>query len=171
MSAAPFRSQRSRLVERPQLAPYAPVISRAPEEVQVGVDPDAALVFRGAGFAALLGLSRWIATDHCSAARGPSGRTRLMRKFMVRWTRSHRQDCSSNEETQLYTRSTRSLTVRLIGAGPVGYQLARLLVASGSRPRSMSTTMGQPIWRSTRPPVCCVHDLRHFARRCRTWRP
>jgi len=36
--------------------PYAPVIERANDEVQVGVDPDTALVFRGPGFGAMLDL-------------------------------------------------------------------------------------------------------------------
>lgn len=130
MSAAPFRSQRSRLVERPQLAPYAPVISRAPEEIQVGVDPDAALVFRGAGFAALLGLldgSRpIIAVRHAARAAG-------LTNAQVHGALDALASAGLLVErgTELYTRSTRSLTVRLIGAGPVGYQLARLLVASG----------------------------------------
>ena len=40
--------------QHPQLLPYAPVLQRATDELQVGVDPDAALVFRGPGYGALL---------------------------------------------------------------------------------------------------------------------
>jgi hypothetical protein len=56
VSSGPFRPRSRPPLQHPQLAPYAPVIQRATDEVQVGVDPDAALVFRGAGFTALLDL-------------------------------------------------------------------------------------------------------------------
>jgi hypothetical protein len=106
------------------------VISRAPEEVQVGVDPDTALVFRGAGFAALLDLldgSRpIIAVRHAARAAG-------LTSAQVHGALDALASAGLLVERgmELYTGSTRSRTVRLIGAGPVGYQLARLLVASG----------------------------------------
>jgi hypothetical protein len=130
VSSASFRSQRNRLIECPQLAPYAPVISRAAEEVQVGVDPDAALVFCGAGFAALLDLldgSRpIIAVRHAARAAG-------LTSAQVHGALDALASAGLLVErgAELYTRSTRSQTVRLIGAGAVGYQIARLLVASG----------------------------------------
>jgi hypothetical protein len=48
------RSQIHHPPEHPRLVPYAPVIQRSTNEVQVGIDPDTALVFRGTGFSALL---------------------------------------------------------------------------------------------------------------------
>jgi hypothetical protein len=37
------------LPEHPQLLPGTPVLARSPDEVQVGIDPDRAVLLRGAG--------------------------------------------------------------------------------------------------------------------------
>jgi len=115
-------------LERPQLAPYAPVIQRATDEVQVGVDPDTALVFRGSGFRTLLNLldgssptsaierscrAAGLTNDQVTAALQALGAAGLLGEF----------------GSAPYTDSA-SPRVRLIGAGAVGYQLARLLVVS-----------------------------------------
>lgn len=115
---------------RPQLAPYAPVIQRTADEVQVGVDPDAALVFRGVGYAALLDLldgSRpMTAVRHAARATGLTAAE--IRGALDALTSA---GLLAERGTVPYTGSAANLTVRLIGAGPVGYQLARLLVTSG----------------------------------------
>jgi len=98
--------------------------------VQVGVDPDAALVFRGVGYAALLDLldgSRPItAIRHAARAAG-------LTTAEVRGALDALMSAGLLAErgTAPYTSSAASRSIRLIGAGPVGYQLARLLVASG----------------------------------------
>ena len=51
-----------------------------------------------------------------------------------------------------YTDALARLQVRLIGAGSVGYQIARVLVASGLG--TLSTTTSRPTRHSTRPLVC-----------------
>jgi ThiF family len=116
-------------LEHPQLAPYARVIQRATDEVQVGVDPDTALVFRGSGFRTLLdlldGSSPTSAIQHSCRAAGLTseqvtgalqalGAAGLLREF----------------GSAPYIDSALP-RVRLIGAGAVGYQVARLLVVSG----------------------------------------
>jgi hypothetical protein len=110
--------------------PYAPVIQRASDEVQVGIDPDAALVFRGTGFRALL--------DLLDGAQ-PAGAVRRAARTAGLTTAQVREALDALAAAGLvaergaapYTDSLASLQVRLIGAGSVGHQLARLLVASG----------------------------------------
>ena len=124
------RSQTTPRLERPQLVPYAPVIRRTADEVQVGLDPETALVFRGARFGTLLDLldgSR--PTDgvrHAARAAGLSA-------SQVRWTLDSLAAAGLVTErgAASYTEAFVAMHVRLIGAGFVGYQLARLLVASG----------------------------------------
>ncbi len=130
MSSAPLRVRSSPPLQHPQLTPYAPVIRRAADEVQVGVDPDAALVFRGAGFAALLDLldgSR--PTSAVRRAARAAGLTAAQVQGALDALAS--AGLLSERDTTPYADSARNLAVRLIGAGPVGYQFARLLVASG----------------------------------------
>ena len=56
MSSLQSRPKPGTRLEYPRLAPFAPVIRRATNEIQVGIDPDNALVFRGSGFTELMNL-------------------------------------------------------------------------------------------------------------------
>jgi len=98
--------------------------------VQVGVDPDAALVFRGAGFTALLDLLD--GSQPTSAVRR-AARAAGLTAAQVRGALDALTSAGllSERDTIPYAGSASRSAVRLIGAGPVGYQLARLLVASG----------------------------------------
>jgi hypothetical protein len=117
-------------LRHPQLLPYAPVLQRATDELQVGIDPDAALVFRGPGYGALL--DRLDGSQPISAVRRGAHAAGLT-------TAQVREALDALAAAGLlaergatpYANSLSGRTVRLIGAGPVGHQLARLLVASG----------------------------------------
>ena len=130
VSSGPFRPRSRPPLQHPQLAPYAPVIQRATDEVQVGVEPDAALVFRGAGFTALLDLLD--GSQPTSAVRR-AARAAGLTAAQVRGALDALASAGlvSERDKTPYAGSASSSAVRLIGAGPVGYQLARLLVASG----------------------------------------
>jgi hypothetical protein len=98
--------------------------------VHVGVDPDAALVFRGAGFTALLDLLDGSQpTSAVRRAARAAGLTAAQARGALDALAS--AGLLSERDTTPYAGSANSSAVRLIGAGPVGYQLARLLVASG----------------------------------------
>ena len=110
--------------------PYAPVIQRSTDEVQVGVDPDTALVFRGAGFGALLRFAgRHTARERCTRC-GSSRRThdagadRALDALVAAGLLTDRTAAP-------YVDALAPMQLRLIGAGPVGCQIARVLVASG----------------------------------------
>jgi len=112
------------------LVPYAPVIQRAKDEVQVGIDPDAALVFRGAGFGALLAL---LDGSQPASAMWAAARAAGLTKPQVRWALDALSAAGLLNERGVttYADSLARLRVRLIGAGAVGLQIARVLVASG----------------------------------------
>jgi hypothetical protein len=124
------RSRSHAQLEHPQLAPYAPVIRRADDEIQVGIDPDNALVFRGSGYDVLLEL-----------LNGSRPTSAVVRTARAAGLTSDQVTGALNALTAAgllterdaapYTDSLRSSTVRLIGAGDVGHQLARLLIESG----------------------------------------
>jgi hypothetical protein len=117
-------------LEHPQLVPYAPVIQRAKDELQVGIDPDTALVFRGKGFGALLArLDGSQSTSDVRTAARAVGLTRLQ----VTWALDALTAAGLLAERGVapYAEALAPLQVRLIGAGQVGYQIARVLVASG----------------------------------------
>jgi hypothetical protein len=122
-SASPAR------LEHPQLAPYAPVIPRATDEVQVGIDPDTALVFRGPEFSTLLNLLDG-SSPISAIQRG--GRAAGLTSDQVTGALEALAAAGLLGESGSapYTNST-SPRVRLIGAGSVGYQLAQLLMVSG----------------------------------------
>ena len=110
--------------------PYAPVIQRATDEVQVGVDPDAALVFRGPGFGAMLDLLD--GSQPMSAVRRgaqAAGLTTAQVSGALEALAAAGLICERG--TAAYSESLTRLKVKLLGAGSVGYQLARLLAASG----------------------------------------
>jgi hypothetical protein len=124
------RARPDPLPEHPRLVPYAPVIQRASEEVQVGVDPDAALVFRGQGFGALLALldgsrpATAVRRDAQAAGLTTAQANGALEALAAAGLLVERGAAT-------YTNSLAHLQVRLVGAGPIGYQLARLLVTSG----------------------------------------
>jgi bacteriocin biosynthesis cyclodehydratase domain-containing protein len=113
-----------------RLAPYAPVIQRATDEVQVGIDPATALVFRGPGFATLLEL---LDGSHPASAVRRCGRAAGLTTDQVNGALDALAAAGllTQQGSAPYRHALVSLKVRLIGAGPVGYQLARLLLASG----------------------------------------
>jgi hypothetical protein len=117
-------------IEHPQLVPYAAVLHRAANEIQVGVDPDTALVFRGAGFDTLLGLLN--GSRPISAVRRAAQAAGLTADQVTRALEAlAAAGLISERDSTPYTDSLTSSRVRLIGAGAVGSQLARLLLASG----------------------------------------
>jgi hypothetical protein len=117
-------------LEHPQLVPHAPVIQRSPDEVQVGVHPDSALVFRGAGFRALLALLD--GTQRTSAVRREAGASGL-RTPQLTWALDALNVAGllTDRSAVPYRDALARSRLRLIGAGPVGHQIARVLVASG----------------------------------------
>jgi hypothetical protein len=119
-------------LEHPQLVPYAPVIQRGEDEVQVGIDPDAALVFRGEGFSAMLTL---LDGSQPASALWNAARAAGLTKAQVRWALDALAAAGLVTErgAATYKDALARVQVRLIGAGPVGYQIARILVASGLR--------------------------------------
>jgi len=116
--------------EHPRLAPYAPVIQRATDEVQVGIDPATGLVFRGPGFATLLELLD--GSHPASAVRRGGGAAGLTTDQVTGALDAlTAAGLLTQQGAAPYGDPLVSLKVRLIGAGAVGYQLARLLLASG----------------------------------------
>jgi hypothetical protein len=117
-------------LEHPQLVRYAPVIQRSPDEVQVGVHPDSALVFRGAGFGGLLALLD--GTQRTSAIQRAAGAAGL-RTPQLTWALDalYAAGLLTDRSAAPYRDALAQVRLRLIGAGPVGHQIARLLVASG----------------------------------------
>jgi hypothetical protein len=117
-------------VEHPQLVPYAPVIQRSTDEVQVGVEPEAALVFGGADFGALLALLD--GTQPTSAVRR-TARAAGLTTPQLTWALDALVAAGllTDRTATPYSDSLAPLQLRLIGAGAVGNQIARVLVASG----------------------------------------
>jgi len=117
-------------VEHPQLVPYAPIIRRTDHEIQVGVDPDAALVFRGERIGVLLSLLN--GSQPISAVQR-AARAAGLTNPQVRSALDALDAAGLLTErgAATYTAGLIPLRVRLIGAGPVGSQIARVLVASG----------------------------------------
>ncbi|HJV14281.1 MAG TPA: ThiF family adenylyltransferase [Propionibacteriaceae bacterium] len=116
--------------EHPQLAPYAPVIQRADDEIQVGIDPANALVFRGSGFGALLGL---LNGSHPTSAVVRAGRAAglTIDQVIGALDALNAAGLLTERDAASYADSLASSRLRLIGAGSIGSQLARLLIASG----------------------------------------
>jgi hypothetical protein len=116
-------------LEHPQLAPYAPVIQRATDEVQVGIDPDTALVFRGPGFRTLLNLLDG-SSPTSAIKRGGRAAGLTSDQVIAALEALAAAGLLRESGSAPYTDST-SPRVRLIGAGAVGCQLSRLLLVSG----------------------------------------
>ena len=117
-------------VQHPQLVPYAPVIQRSTDEIQVGVEPDTALVFRGTGFGVLLPLldgTRPASAVH-SAARAAGLTTPELVGALDALVAA---GLLTDRTAAPYFDAQALLQLRLIGAGPVGCKIARVLVASG----------------------------------------
>jgi hypothetical protein len=130
VSALQSLSKSPARLERPQLAPYAPVIQRADDEIQVGIDPGNALVFRGPGFGALLAL---LDGSHPTSAVVRAGRAARLTTDQVTGALEALAAAGLiiERDAAPYTDSLALSRLRLIGAGGVGSQLARLLIASG----------------------------------------
>ena len=124
------RSTTRRPLEQPRLAPYAPLIHRESDEIQVGIDPDSALVFRGAGFGTVLGL---LDGSRSTSAVCRAARVAGLTKNQVTGALDALAAAGllAERDSTPYAASFASSAVRLIGAGTVGYQAARLLLASG----------------------------------------
>ena len=107
------------LLDRVKLAPYAPVIRRTATEFQVGLDPRTALIFVGSGFGDLLaGLDG----RHSAGALQALGTTSGLTVGQVTWTVNRLRDAGLIEPRRGTSRTASQ--VRLIGAGPIGAQLA-----------------------------------------------
>ena len=116
-------------LEHPRLVPYAPVIQRSPDEVQVGVHPDTALVFRGAGFGALLALLD--GTQPINAVRRTARAAGLTTPQLTRALDAlNAAGLLTDRSASPYRDALARLRLRLIGAGSIGQQIARVLVAS-----------------------------------------
>jgi hypothetical protein len=117
-------------IEHPQLMPYAPVIQRTDDEVQVGVAPNAALVFRGQAFGSLLTLLN--GSQPLSVVRRTARAAGLTKpQVTAALDALNAAGLLTERGAAAYTKALAPLQVRLIGAGPVGFQIASLLVASG----------------------------------------
>lgn len=117
-------------LKHPQLVPYARVLQRAKDEVQVGIDPDTALVFRGEGFSALL--TRLDGSQPTSGIRNAARAAGLTAPQVTSALDALTAAGLLTERGEAsYSEGLAALQVRLIGAGPVGYQIARVLIASG----------------------------------------
>jgi hypothetical protein len=130
MDSTRTRSTRRRPLEQPQLAPYAALIQRKSDEIQVGIDPENALVFRGAGFAVVLGLLD--GSQPTSAVRR-AGRAAGLTPGQVTGALDALAAAGllAERDSTPYTNSMAQSAVRLIGAGTVGHQIARVLLSSG----------------------------------------
>lgn len=130
MNSIRSRATSRRPLKQPQLTPYALLIQRRSDEIQVGIDPDSALVFRGAGFGAVLGL---LDGSQPTSAIRRAGRAAGLTADQVTGTLDALAAAGmlAERESAPYTDPLASSTVRLIGAGTVGSQIARVLLASG----------------------------------------
>jgi hypothetical protein len=115
------------LPDRPQLLPGTPVLVRAPDEVQVGVEPDAAVLLRGPGPRLLVdrldGVSGLPDLQRCGAAAGLSA-VEVDTVLLA----LHRAGLLA-EAPSVAAGSRRP--VRLVGVGRLGQQVAGLLLAAG----------------------------------------
>ncbi|MFL6044022.1 MAG: ThiF family adenylyltransferase [Propionibacteriaceae bacterium] len=130
MSPAQSRPKTHARLEFPQLAPFAAVIQRAAHEIQVGIDPDNALVFRGSGFGELMGLLNGSRPTSAIQHAGRAGGLTI-EQITGALDALAAAGLLTERAVVPYTGSLGSSNVRLIGAGAVGHQLARLLAASG----------------------------------------
>jgi hypothetical protein len=115
------------LPDRPQLLPGTPVLVRAPDEIQVGVEPDGAVLLRGAGppllVARLDGRSDLPALLHCGAAAGLSAlevETVLLALQRAGLLAEGRAGAAGGLRP-----------VRLAGVGQLAQQVAALLLEAG----------------------------------------
>ena len=72
MSASKSPVRPHSAIEYPRLVPYAPVIQRSTDEVQVGVEPEAALIFSCAVRRFLLGSRTGVEAELARSVYGPS---------------------------------------------------------------------------------------------------
>jgi hypothetical protein len=114
----------------PKLLPHAPVVRRGDQEFQVGLDPSTALIFTGSGFGELL--AALDGSQTLAGVRTAGRRAGLAIGHVDRALRLLTAAGLLGDRPSAGAPGTLSgCRVRLIGAGPVGQQVARLLVASG----------------------------------------
>jgi hypothetical protein len=117
-------------IRHPKLLSHAPVIRRGEDEFQVGLDPSTALIFTGTGYGELLTAldgSQTVAGVRTAARRAGLAVGQLDRALRLLTAAGLLADRTSATAPG----SLSGRRVRLIGAGPLGRQVARLLVASG----------------------------------------
>jgi hypothetical protein len=109
------------------LAPHAPVVRRDLHEVQVGLDPDTAVVLVGVGFAELLAkLDGTTRTDVVLAAAGAAG---LAHRAAVATLRLL-SESGLVVEGRPAPQPAPTRAIRLLGAGRIGREIAALLAAA-----------------------------------------
>jgi len=113
------RSTAQRSLRQPQLTPYALLLQRKSDEIQVGIDPDSALVFRGAGFGAVLDL---LDGSRPTSVVRRAGRAAGLTADQVSGALDALAAAGmlAERDSMPYTNALASSTVRLIGAGAVG---------------------------------------------------
>jgi hypothetical protein len=115
------------LPDRPQLLPGTPVLVRAPDEVQVGIDPDRAVLLRGAGPRRLVsrldGVRGLPELHRCGAAAGLAAQ-----EVETVLQALHRAGLLADGHP--VAAAVRG-PVRLAGVGRLGQQVASLLLDAG----------------------------------------
>ena len=109
-----------------KLAPHVPVVRRTATEFQVGLDPRTALLFDGPGFGAVLGA---LDGQHSADALRAVGQAAGLSARHLSWTVNRLRDAGLLAEPRNAGSPPRR--VRLIGAGPIGAQLAGHLAGYG----------------------------------------
>lgn len=110
----------------PQLAAHAPIIGRGGSEWQVGLEPERAVVLQGAGFRLVLGL---LDGSHTMAAVRDGARLAGIRRPQLEAALAALDAAGLLDERDTPPLGAAALSrVRLLGAGPIGRQVATLLV-------------------------------------------
>lgn len=123
------RSPRLSDLRRPQLAAHAPVLTRREDEWQVGLEPGEAVVLTGSGLRRLLGMldgRHWLPEVRAEAQSAGLRVGQLDRALTALLETGLLCDGDAAPAP-----SSAQSRIRLVGAGPVGRQLAGLLVDSG----------------------------------------
>ncbi len=113
----------------PRLLPHAPVVTRSDQEFQVGLDPSNALIFSGVGYGALL--AALDGSRSAADARAIGRAAGLTRREVDQAIRTMTDAELLGDRRSSPENAFAHHQVRLIGAGPIGQQIGRLLVASG----------------------------------------
>lgn len=108
----------------PELLPHAAVLARASDEWQVGVEPGDALVLRGAGLGPVL---EQLDGRHSTASLREEARAAGLSHRQVDHALAALLNAGLLRDRAALPAERPEVRVRLIGAGPIGAQLARLL--------------------------------------------